>query len=132
MKQLSLPFNWLDVDWQDDSPPSTVSRPTEDAAIRNLARRQRAMTGRRDLEPLERIVYELELLCIRQYPHFMTPHQRAEYIARHPRVIIYNLTPAQIMAMLDDISKVLENDDIAANGITETGGPLMVDRLVMR
>ena len=132
MKQLSLPFNWLDVDWQDDSPPSTVSRPTEDAALRNLARRQRAMTGRRDLEPLERIVYELELLCIRQYPHFMTPNQRGAYIARHPRVAIYNLTVQQILTMLDDISKVLENDEIATNGITETGGPLMVDRLVIR
>ena len=132
MKQLSLPFNWLAVDWQDDSPPTTVSRPTEDAALRNLARRQRAITGRRHLEPLERAVYELELQCIRLYPHFMTPNQRGAYIARHPRVAIYNLTVQQILTMLDDISKVLENDEIAANGITETGGPLMVDRLVIR
>jgi len=132
MKQLSLPFNWLAIDWQDDSPPSTVSRPTEDAALRNLARRQRALTGRRHLEPLERIVYELELRCIRKYPHFITPDQRARYIAEHPSVVIYNMTPGMIIEMLDDITKVLENDDIAANGITETGGPLMVDRLVIR
>ena len=114
MKQLSLPFNWLDVDWQDDSPPSTVSRPTEDAALRNLARRQRAMTGRRDLEPLERIVYELELLAIRDHPRLMTPEMRAAWIARHGRVSIYNLTTMDVMALLDDVTRVLEYNAGAA------------------
>lgn len=112
MRQLPLPLRWHDIDWTDDGPPGTVSRPTEDAAIRNIRHQQRAFTGRRELEPLERIIYDLELLCIRDYPRFMTPEQRAGWIARHGRVAIYNLDTKAVMAILDDVSRVFEyNDD---------------------
>ena len=109
MKQLPLALRWHEIDWTDDGPPSTVSRPTEDAAIRNIRQQQRGLLGRRELEPLERMVYELELDCIRTYPHFITPQQRAKWITQQRRVSIYNLTPVQVMTMLDDITKVLEN-----------------------
>ena len=111
MHQLPLPLRWHDIDWTDDGPPGTVSRPTEDAAIRSIQRQQRAATGRRFLEPLEHKIYNAELRCIRQYPGFMTPQQRAAWIAQQPGIAIYNMTPRQIMDTLDTVSRVMENAD---------------------
>lgn len=111
MRQLPLPLRWHDIDWTDDGPPGTVSRPTEDAAIRNIQRQQRAHTGRRWLEPLEHKVYNAELRCIRECPHFMTPHQRAAWITQQPGIAIYNMTPRQIMDILDTVSRVMETAD---------------------
>lgn len=127
MKQLPLPLRWWHLDWTDDGPPGTVSRPTEDAAFRNIRKQQRGIRGRVELEPLERLVYELELRCIQQYPHFMTSEQRARWISQQRSVSIYNMTPRQVMDMLDEISKVLEN----AEPVTYNHAIGFVDRLIV-
>lgn len=127
MKQLPLLLRWWHLDWTDDGPPGIVSRPTEDAAFRNIRKQQRGIRGRVELEPLERLVYELELRCIQQYPHFMTSEQRARWISQQRSVSIYNMTPRQVMDMLDEISKVLEN----AEPVTYNHAIGFVDRLIM-
>lgn len=99
---------WHNPDlWRMRQLVSSVSRPTEDAALDKLYYESRAHR-RRDFLPqlswLERRVYNLDLHARNTRPHYHTEHERAVWIADQLRGQVTGAF--QIKAILDDVSHV--------------------------
>lgn len=108
--QLALPLMW----WGDPERPDmwrnggadTVNRETEELALANIGIQYRlAQRGDLAISELEWRAYQLELLALRTKPHYGSDWARAQWIAG--QMHRENMTPRQVMALLDHVSLVI-------------------------
>lgn len=119
MRQLRLPFDsYIDPYWWHDSNiwktrrlVSTTSRPCEDAALDNIyydSRLVRNVTVHiPKLSGLERRIYTLELLAMRECPKWYTVADRHKWIAKRCFLPIY-----EIKNILDNVSHLLRDLEV--------------------
>lgn len=125
MEQLTFPTWWLDAkfcrmlldEWRE---PSSVSRPTEDAAMRNIyyqARAQRS-NARYKLSDFETLVFNLYKHCKSHMPHMRSSMERYQWVAgRIPELhshadgkIIYSVF--RVQAILEEVEQVIRDTEM--------------------